>query len=177
MLRELQSVRGVLVMQVGSRQDLMQTIPALERLRQLLPNAAITLMVSFDSSQMGLQMPWVDDLLVYEGVDAKFVNAECELALISKLHQCAFDAAVIFTKLAESPYPLAYICYLAGISIRIGQSQEFGGGLLSEWVKPQPKEQSAVDQHLFLLESIFSNSLCDHYASSPCTSTAAISTT
>ncbi len=142
-------------MQVGSRQDLIQTIPALERLRQLLPNAAITLMVSFDSSQMGLQMPWVDDLLVYEGIDAKFVNAECELALISKLHQCAFDAAVIFTKLTESPYPLAYICYLAGIPIRIGQSQEFGGGLLSEWVKPQPNEQSAEDQHLFLLESAF----------------------
>ena len=155
MLLDWQNVRGVLVMQVGSRQDLMQTIPALQRLRQLLPNAAITLMVSFDSSQMGLQMPWVDDLLVYEGVDAKFVNAECELALISKLHQCAFDAAVIFTNALESPYPLAYICYLAGIPIRIGQSQEFGGGLLSEWVKPQPKEQSTIDQHLFLLESAF----------------------
>ncbi len=177
MLPDWQNVQRVLVMQVGNRQDLMQTIPALQKLRQLLPNAAITLMVSLDSSQIDLQMPWVDDLLVYEGAGAKFVNAECELALISQLRQCAFDAAVIFTKLACSPYPLAYICYLAGIPIRIGQSQEFGGGVLSEWVKSLPNDQSAVDQHLFLLESVFSNSLWHNYASSPGTSTAVISTT
>lgn len=151
------SVQRILVMQVGSQQDLMLTVPALQRLRQLLPDAAIALMVSLDVNQIGLHLPWVDELLVYEG--AKFVNVECELALISQLRQRAFDASVIFTNALESPYPLAYICYLAGIPIRIGQSQEFGGGVLSHWLKRQASENTA-DQHLLLLESVFGNLLC-----------------
>ncbi|MBD2777164.1 hypothetical protein ICL16_35255 [Iningainema sp. BLCCT55] len=144
-------------MQLGSQEDLWLTIPALKRLRQLLPNAAITLMVSADGNQIDLQMPWVDEVLVYEGAGKIFVNAECELALISQLRQCAFDAAVIFSNAKESPYPLAYMCYLAGIPIRIGQSQEFGGGVLSHWVKPLAQTHSA-DQYLSLVESAFENS-------------------
>lgn len=171
MLPEGQNLPRVLVMQVGSREDLMLTIPALQRLRQLLPDAAIALMVSLNISQIGLHLPWVDDLLVYE---AKFVKMKYELALISQLRQRAFDASIIFTNAGESPYPLAYMCYLAGIPIRIGQSQEFGGGVLSHWLKPQASENTA-DQHLLLLESVFGNLLWNNYASSLGTSTAAIS--
>ncbi len=152
MLPELTNVQKVLVMQVGSRQDLMLTIPALQKLRELLGDATITLMVSPCSSEISIELPWVDEVFVYEGGDT-FVDAERELALISKLRQSAFDAAVIFTNPGESPYPLAYICYLAGIAIRIGQSQEFGGGVLSEWVKLPPKDSHPVDKYLFLIES------------------------
>jgi ADP-heptose:LPS heptosyltransferase len=151
MLPELQNLRRDLVMQVGSRQDLMLTIPALQKLRELLGDATITLMVSPCSSQISIELPWVDEVFVYEGGERKFVDAERELALISKLRQGAFDAAVIFTNPGESPYLLAYICYLAGIPIRIGQSQEFGGGVLSEWVKLPPKDSHPVDKYLFLL--------------------------
>ncbi len=154
-------VQRVLVIQVGSQQNLMQTIPALQKLRDLLPDAVITLMVSPNLKQLGLQMPWVDDVLVYEDDDCKFINTECELALITKLRQYAFDATVIFTNPGESPYALAYICYLAEIPIRIGQSQEFGGSVLSHWVKPtQGRGENTSfanpkDYHLFLLESAF----------------------
>lgn len=154
MLPELQNVRRVLVMQVGSRQDLMLTIPALQKLRELLGDATITLMVSPCSSEISIELPWVDEVFVYEGADRKFVDAERELALISKLRQSAFDCAVIFTNPGESPYPLAYICYLAGIPIRIGQSQEFGGGVLSQWVKLSSKETHSVDKHFLLIESL-----------------------
>lgn len=150
MLPNLQNLRRVLVMQVGSRQDFMQTIPALEKLRQLVGDATMTLMVSPCSSEISIELPWVDEVFVYEGADT-FVDAERDLALISKLRQSAFDCAVILTNPGESPYPLAYICYLAGIPVRIGQSQEFGGGVLSEWVKLSSKETHPVDKHLFLL--------------------------
>jgi ADP-heptose:LPS heptosyltransferase len=153
MLPEWQNLRRVLVMQVGSRQDLMLTIPALQKLRELLRDATITLMVSPCSRQISIELPWVDEVFVYEGGERKFVDAERELALISKLRQGAFDAAIIFTNPGESPYPLAYICYLAGIPIRIGQSQEFGGGVLSEWVKLPAKDSHPVDKYLFLIES------------------------
>lgn len=49
-----------------------------------------------------------------------------------------FDAAVILSPRGVSPYPAGYVCYMAGIRIRIGQSLEFGGGVLSHWEKPLP---------------------------------------
>lgn len=153
MLPDLTNVQKVLVMQVGSRQDLMQTIPTLQKLRELLGDATITLMVSPCSSEISIELPWVDEVFVYEGGDT-FVDAERELALISKLRQSAYDCAVIFTNPGDSPYPLAYICYLAGIPIRIGQSQEFGGGVLSQWVKLPAKDSHPVDKHFLLIESL-----------------------
>ncbi|ARV59743.1 hypothetical protein BZZ01_14870 [Nostocales cyanobacterium HT-58-2] len=132
MLPNWQNVQRVLVMQLGTHQDILQTIPVVERLRQLLPDATITFMVPVKSRYIGLHLPWVDEVFVYEGAGTKFINPEHELTLISTLRQRAFDAAVICTQPGQSPYSLAYICYLAGIKIRIGQSQEFGGGVLSQ---------------------------------------------
>ncbi len=150
------NVERVLAMQVGNQQDLILTIPALQMLRQVLPNAAITLIISPGSRQISLELPWVDEVLVYEGA-GRFANAESELTLISQLQQSAFDASVIFTSSGESPYALAYICYLAGIPIRVGQSQEFGGGVLSHCVQPQSLQNHPTEQYIFLLKSIFGN--------------------
>lgn len=154
-----QNVRRVLVTQLGGLKDVELTTPALQTLRQLLPSVVITLMTSPSGSQVAL--PYVDDVLVYEGAGFTSLNAERELALIELLSRSAFDAAIIFTNAGESPYPLAYICYLAGIPIRLGQSQEFGGSVLSDGL---PSALKITDS-------------CDHYVSSPGTSTAAISTT
>jgi hypothetical protein len=53
---------------------------------------------------------------------------------ITWLRQHQFDVAVILTPPGQSPYTLGYLCYLAGIPIRIGHSQEFGGQVLShDW--------------------------------------------
>jgi ADP-heptose:LPS heptosyltransferase len=138
------NIGKVLVMQLGSYQDIMQTIPVLQKWRQLLPDATLTLMVSQNDRQIGLHLPWVDEILVGEGAGTTFVDAERELTLISQLRQRVFDAAVICTHPGESPYPLAYICYLAGIPIRIGQSQEFGGGVLSQWEKLPLTQTQAI---------------------------------
>lgn len=135
LLDDWKNVQRVVIMQSGSCQDLMHTIPTLQRLHQILPDVSMTLMVSVPSSQIDFHLPWVNEVVVYEGLGTEFVDAQRELALITKLRQGSFDAAVICTNPEESPYPLAYICYLAGIPIRIGQSQEFGGGVLSEWIK------------------------------------------
>ena len=135
MLSEWQDVERVLVIQSGSCEEVV-LIPALRSLRQSLPDAAITLMATSVSSQLTSKPLWVDDVLAYENT-IFMSNREEMLALIEILSLRAFDAAVIFTNARESPYPLAYICYLAGIPIRLGQSDEFGGGLLSPWVKCQ----------------------------------------
>ena len=159
-----QNVRRLLVIQLGDLEDVVLTTPALQMLARFAPSAVITLMATQAGSQLALQLPCVDQILLYEGAGFKSLNAERELALIELLSRSAFDACVIFTNAGESPYPLAYICYLAGIPIRLGQSQEFGGSVLSEWVKSKRSE----DQHLFLLELAWFPSaqhLCDNYVS------------
>lgn len=67
--------------------------------------------------------------------------------------QPGFEAAMIFTAPGRSPYAIAYLCYLAGIPIRVGQSIEFGGGVLSHWVKP-PLRAVGAEYHLHLLRSV-----------------------
>ena len=46
------------------------------------------------------------------------------------------DAAIILTAPGQSPYAAGYLCYLADIPIRMGQSCEFGGGVLSHGLPP-----------------------------------------
>ncbi|MFQ4137409.1 glycosyltransferase family 9 protein [Nodosilinea sp. PGN35] len=58
---------------------------------------------------------------------------------IAWLRHQQFDAAVILTAPGQSPYTLGYLCYLAGIPIRIGQSHEFGGQVLSH-CSPPPED-------------------------------------
>lgn len=69
---------------------------------------------------------------------------------IAWLRQQQFDAAVIFTAPGQSPYTLGYLCYLAGIPIRIGQSYEFGGQVLSH-CSPPPDDGDC--RHLLALLS------------------------
>lgn len=73
--------------------------------------------------------------------------------LIKAIQACHFDAAIILTAPSQSPYQLAYLCYLAGIPIRLGQSQEFGGGVLSHCIQPPLDPVSPAQYILHLLNS------------------------
>lgn len=64
-----------------------------------------------------------------------------------------FAAAIVFTAPNQSPYAVAYRCYLGGIPIRIGQSIEFGGGVLSHCIQPIETDDITA-HHLHLLRSI-----------------------
>ena len=54
-----------------------------------------------------------------------------EKELVENLSQFDFEAAIILTNNNESPYPFAYLAYLAEIPIRMGRSREFGGSVIS----------------------------------------------
>jgi lipopolysaccharide heptosyltransferase II len=150
-------VRRLLVIRLDNIGDIVMIGPALRALRQALPAAHIKLMASPAGSQVAPLLPWIDDVLVHRALwqDASgsmALDPAAEQDLIAGLRARAFDAAVIFTSFSQSPYPPAYACYLAGIPIRIGQSKEFGGSVLSQWVKPLPDGVHQVDRNLFLLE-------------------------
>ncbi|PZV07414.1 MAG: hypothetical protein DCF32_07330 [Leptolyngbya sp.] len=64
---------------------------------------------------------------------------------ISWLRQGGFDAAIMLTAPGQSPYTLGYLCYLAGIPIRVGQSGEFGGQVLSHCAPPDQDDDALVN--------------------------------
>lgn len=153
-----ESVRRVLVVRLDNVGDVVMTGPALRAIKAALPDAAITLMASPSGSQIAWQLPWVDRLITHRAVWQDVYGSLpqdplYDEAVVGQLRSGAYDAAVILTSFSQSPWPPAYACWRAGIPIRIGQSEEFGGSLLSQWVKPPARESHQVDRNLHLLEA------------------------
>lgn len=151
-------VRRLLVVRLDNIGDVVLLSPSLRTLRQALPQARIVLMASHAGSQVRPMLPWVDDVIVsrpvWQDVSGSIPQSfEREMAMVDMVREWEFDAAIIFTSFSQSPYPPAYVCYLAGIPIRLGQSKEFGGSLLSQWVKPLPDSLHQAERNLYLLES------------------------
>ncbi len=151
-------VRRVLAVRLDNIGDIIMLTPALRALRQAFPEARLTLMASPAGSQVAPLLPWIDEVMTYRSVwqDASWampLDPLREVALVQDLHRREFDAAFIFTSFSQSPDPPAYACYLAGIPVRVGQSKEFGGSVLSQWVKPLPDDTHQVDRNLHLLKS------------------------
>ena len=148
--RDWQHVRHILAVRLDDVGDVVMLGPALRTLKGALPQAQITLLASPEGAQVAPLLPWVDEVLVHEavwqirnvpgGADPEDVpiDVEAQVDLIEAIEGRQIDAAFIFTATGHSPYPPAYLAYLSGVGIRIGQSKEFGGGLLTHWVEPCP---------------------------------------
>lgn len=159
---EWQSIRRILVTHADPS-EAEALSPALRVIQQALPLATITLMSLDADRQVASLVPWSDDATasqVPEGViacpgfaDETSLTPDSIQQLIRLIRKRQFDAAILFTLNAQSPYPAAYVAYLAGIPIRVGQSQEFGGGVLSHWVKPS-SDVTGLSDPLALLQSI-----------------------
>lgn len=117
-----------------------QMQPAIQVLSQSLPQAQIAFLTNEIAGYRFAQEPR----------QQYFSSVE----IIDQLRDRAFDAVIIFTLPSQSCYTLAYLCYLSGISIRVGQSLEFGGSALSQLIKPALDPVSPVAHHLHLLDSI-----------------------
>lgn len=139
-----QEVKRLLIVAIADVEGIQ---PALQRIRATLIHAEITLLGATEDVQPLLT--WVNYIISYK---TNWQDEAKEKELVEKLRQLLFDAAIIFTT-TESPYPLAYLCYLAEIPIRVGQSKEFGGGVLSHWVKPPLDDFPNIDSYLYLLDT------------------------
>jgi ADP-heptose:LPS heptosyltransferase len=65
-----------------------------------------------------------------------------------------FDAALIFTSFSQTPHAAGYVCYLAGIPLRAGESKEFGGGVLTTELRGAPDEMQQAERNLRLVEAL-----------------------
>jgi ADP-heptose:LPS heptosyltransferase len=122
---------------------------AVELLHQTLPAVEITWLTVQSDRAIFLNSTEQSTVILFE------LNCRDRmLHLIQTLRDQSFDAAIIFTTPAQFPYLLAYLCYLASIPIRIGQSQEFGGGVLSHCITPPIDPVPLPDYHLHLLKTV-----------------------
>lgn len=124
------SPQKLLVFATAQKADLK---PALSALEQHFSPSRLTVVESAQAAEL------------LGADDAKAVNWEGAIAWI---RQNRFDAALIFTTPSQSPYTLGYLCFLAGVPLRVGQSCEFGGQVLSHCFAV-PEEG---DRHLVLVE-------------------------
>lgn len=77
-----------------------------------------------------------------------------EWELIQIVRDRQFDAALVFTSFSQTPHAAGYLCYLAGIPLRIGESKEWGGSIFSTEVKSAPDEIHQAERNLRLVESV-----------------------
>jgi len=152
MLPEMwQSIQSLLLLGAFEDSHVMQQLtPAIQVLRQNLPDAHLLLL---NRLEQGFELR-NHDLLADQFKSPTFYPLASDLDLIDWIHNHSFDAAIIFTIPTQSPYALAYLCYLAGIKIRLGQSREFGGGVLSPSITPKASSVSVEAYHLHLLTSV-----------------------
>lgn len=155
----VQDLKRILVVRLDNVGDLVMLGPSLRTLREALPEAEITLLTSPAGNQVAPLLPWIDNSIVCEAL-WQDISGEMpfdpsrELTMIDQLRQHEFQLAIIFTSLAQSPFPAAYACYLAGIPNRLGFSSEFGGNVLSLSPVPPPEDLHQVDRNLTLLQQM-----------------------
>ncbi|MBW4582117.1 MAG: hypothetical protein KME42_21335 [Tildeniella nuda ZEHNDER 1965/U140] len=162
--------RNILVMRLDNIGDVLMISPALHAIKDALPEARLTLMASPGGTKAAALLPWLDDVLtcraLWQDLGKLPFDPDREGALIATLRDRQFDAAIIFTSFSQTPHPAAFMCYLAGIPLRLGESKEWGGAVLSTEVKAAPDTIHQVERNLRLIEAVGfpvrDRSLCLH---------------
>ncbi len=132
-------VRNLLCVRLDNMGDVLMTTPAIRAFRDTL-GCRVTLLSS--TASLEGMVPEVDEFLVFKPPWMKATSGEsADFQLMEKLK--GFDAAVIFTVYSQSPLPAAYLCYLAGIPLRLAHCRENPYRLLTDWV-PDPEPERMV---------------------------------
>lgn len=158
LLSEWSNVRNILVMRLDNIGDVIMTSPALRAIKENLPACRLTLMASPSGAHAALLLPWVDEVFswqaLWQDLGSLDFNPQREWQLIQTLRDRHFDAAIIFTSFSQSPHPPAFVCYLAGIPLRLGESKQYGNGVLTTEVPALPDEVHQVERNLRLIEAV-----------------------
>jgi lipopolysaccharide heptosyltransferase II len=153
------TAENILCIRLDTIGDVVMTTPAIRALKQ--DKRRITLMTSSAGSRIVPLISEVDQLIIYDSPWLKAteqrINSQPEFEMIEKLRQAQFDAAVIFTVYSQNPLPSAFLCYMAGIPLRLAHCHENPYQLLTDWIKdPEPDQfiRHEVRRQLDLVASI-----------------------
>ena len=153
-------------MRLDNLGDVLVTTPAIRAIKQSLPTlargvpgASLTLLASPVGAQAGRLNPDIDEVIVYEApwMDPWHrlpQDADREQRMIATIKEREFDGAIIFTSFRQSALPAAYLCYLAGIPLRVAASIDGPGSLLTTRHKHPERMMHEVERGLDLVGAI-----------------------
>ncbi|CCF84340.1 glycosyltransferase family 9 protein [Nitrolancea hollandica] len=151
--------RRILAVRLDNLGDVLVTTPAIHAVKAALPGVELTLLASPVGAQTGRLNPDIDSVIVYQApwMDPwQRLPQDCdrEQRMIATLHDRRFDGAIIFTSFRQSPLPAAYLCYLAGIPLRLAASIDGPGSLLTTRHKHPDRMMHEVERGLDLIGAI-----------------------
>src|SRR2546421_10362157 len=162
-MNEWLAAKNILAVRLDNIGDVIMLGPALRAVKETSPQAHLTLLASPAGSNAVPLLPWIDDVITWRpvwqdvgtlsGGRMPFDPAR-ERELIDMLAERQFDAALIVTSFSQTPLPPGYVCYLAGIPLRAGESKEFGGSTLTTELKGSPDDLHQVERNLRLVEHL-----------------------
>jgi lipopolysaccharide heptosyltransferase II len=155
------TAENILCIRLDTIGDVIMTTPALAALKAAQPQRRLTLMTSTPGAKVAPLIPAIDDWIIYDApwlkATAPRIDSLPEFEMIEQLRQANFDAAVIFTVYSQNPLPSAFLCYMAGIPLRLAHCHENPYQLLTDWAKdPEPEEliRHEVKRQLDLVASV-----------------------
>lgn len=151
--------RNILAVRLDNMGDVVMLGPALRAVNAASSEVKITLLGSPAGVQAAALLPWIDDTIewrpIWQDVGSRMpLDPHRELELVALLKDRDFDGALIFTSFSQSPHAPAYVCYLAGIPLRAGESTEFGGSVLTDALSGAPVSMHQVDRNLRLVNAL-----------------------
>src|SRR5947209_11933519 len=153
------AARNILAVRLDNIGDVVMLGPALRAVKETSPETRLTLLASPAGTTAVPLLPWIDDVntwrVVWQDVGGRIpFEPEREWELIRVLARRKFDAALIFTSFNQTPHAPGYVCYLAGIPLRAGESKEFGGSTLTTELRGADDEMHQVERNLRLIERL-----------------------
>ncbi|HET9979754.1 MAG TPA: glycosyltransferase family 9 protein [Ktedonobacterales bacterium] len=158
-MNDWRDAKNILAVRLDNIGDVIMLGSALRALKETSPAARVTLLASRAGATAAALLPWVDDVMVWRPIWQDVGNRLPfdplrELKQITELAARRFDAALIFTSFSQTPHVPGYVCYLAGIPLRAGESKEFGGGTLTNELRGAPDEMHQAERNLRLVEQL-----------------------
>src|SRR5436309_13842789 len=158
-MHEWLAAKNILAVRLDNIGDVIMLGPALRAVKESSPRARLTLLVTPGGAAAAPLLPLIDDVIVWRpiwqdvGGRIEFSPAR-EQELIELLAKREFDASLIFTSFSQTPHVPGYVCYLAGIPLRAGESKEFAGSTLTTELKGTPDQMHQVERNLRLVEQL-----------------------
>ena len=158
-MTEWLSARHLLAVRLDNSGDIVMLGPALRAVKGTLPHARLTLLASPAGALAAPLLPWIDDVIawrtLWQDVGQRMpFDPAYEMKLVNLLANQSIDGALIFTSFKQTPHVVGYVCYLAGIRLRAGESREFGGSTLTTELSGSPDELHQVERNLRLVEHL-----------------------
>lgn len=164
-----QQAKDILAVRLDTIGDVLMTTPAIRALKESCPGRRLTLITSSAGAKVAPLVPEIDDFIVYDApwvhLAAPRSDSRPEYEMANMLRQRRFDAAVIFTVYSQNPLPAAFLCYLAGVPLRLAHCRENPYQMLTHWVRdPEPDHliRHEVQRQLDLVATVGSTSQDEH---------------